>query len=131
MNRVHEQCPKIDSGTVPSQTGPKPGRVHQVHSPGQPARPAPRPRACRSIAASPERRCRAPAAPSRPTPRANMPPAHPARAQRPTTLCSMGSSPFQVLHIYIYIYIYCHFFQPLENTKKKYLFIFFHFLVHQ
>ena len=23
MNRVHEQCPKIDSGTVPSQTGSK------------------------------------------------------------------------------------------------------------
>ena len=33
MNRVHEQCLKIDSGTVLSQTGPKTGRVHQVHSP--------------------------------------------------------------------------------------------------
>ena len=32
MNRVHEQYPKIDSGTVLSQTGSKIGRVHQVHS---------------------------------------------------------------------------------------------------
>ena len=32
MNRVHEQCPKIDSGTLLSQTGSKTSRVHQVHS---------------------------------------------------------------------------------------------------
>ena len=32
MNQVHEQCPKIDSGTVLSQTGSKTGRVHRVHS---------------------------------------------------------------------------------------------------
>ena len=70
MNRVHEQRPKFDSGTVLSQTGPKIDRVHQVHSPGQPARPAgprlhtcgasrvrlrprsccPRPCACRALA---------------------------------------------------------------------------------
>ena len=40
MNRVHEQCPKIDSGTVLSQTGSKTGWVHQVHSLlAQPAHP--------------------------------------------------------------------------------------------
>ena len=33
MNRIHEQCLKIDSGTVLSQTGSKTGSVHQVHSP--------------------------------------------------------------------------------------------------
>ena len=37
MNRVHEQRPKIDSGTIPSQNGSKIGRVHRVHSP-RPAR---------------------------------------------------------------------------------------------
>ena len=42
MNRVHEQCPKIDSGKIPSRTGPKTGRAHRVHNP-RPAR-APRPR---------------------------------------------------------------------------------------
>ena len=37
MNNVHEQCPKSDSGTVPS---PKTGWVHQVHSLlAQPAHP--------------------------------------------------------------------------------------------
>ena len=41
MNRVHEQCPKNDSGKIPSRTGPKTGRVYRVHSP-RPAR-APRP----------------------------------------------------------------------------------------
>ena len=46
MNRVHEQCPKIDSGTLPSQNGSKKkGRVHRVHSP-RPGR-EPRPRAQR------------------------------------------------------------------------------------
>ena len=35
----NEQCSFSDSGTVLSQTEPKTGRVHQVHSPGQPARP--------------------------------------------------------------------------------------------
>ena len=43
MNRVQEQCPKIDSGTIPSQNRLKIGRVHRVHNP-KPAR-APRPRA--------------------------------------------------------------------------------------
>ena len=32
MNLVHEQCLKVDSGIVLSQTGSKTGRVHQVHS---------------------------------------------------------------------------------------------------
>ena len=32
MNQVHEQCPKIDLGTVLSQTKSKTGRVRQVHS---------------------------------------------------------------------------------------------------
>ena len=40
MNRVHEQCPKIGSGTIPSQFGSKTGRVHRVHSP-KPARSTP------------------------------------------------------------------------------------------
>ena len=30
MNRVHEQCPKIDSGKIPSRTGLKTDRVHRV-----------------------------------------------------------------------------------------------------
>ena len=42
MNRVHAQCPKIDSGTVLSQTGSKTGRVHQVHSPQPSSTPKPR-----------------------------------------------------------------------------------------
>ena len=51
MNRVHEQCPKIDSGKIPSRIGPKTGLVHQVHSPGQPARPGRTPAApCRAPA---------------------------------------------------------------------------------
>ena len=41
MNQVHEQRPKFDSGTIPSQNGSKIGRVHRVHSP-RPAR-GPRP----------------------------------------------------------------------------------------
>ena len=67
MNRVYEQCPKIDSGKIPSRTGQKTGRVHRVHSP-RPTR-APRPRACR------------PASPAPRTPRAPAPVA--ARACRP------------------------------------------------
>ena len=72
MNRVHEQCPKIDSETVLSQTGPKTGRMHQVHSHGQPASPGSAP----STGAA--RTSRAPAAPvvARPlSPRARAPPA--------------------------------------------------------
>ena len=63
MNRVHEQCPKIDSGKIPSRTGPKTGRVHRVHC-LKPAR-APRPRAQRpgrAPAASEPRALRAAAA---------------------------------------------------------------------
>ena len=42
MNRVHEQCPKIDSGTIPSQNGSKIGRVHRVHNPQPACAPLPR-----------------------------------------------------------------------------------------
>ena len=59
MNRVHEQCQKkIDSGKIPSRTGQKTGRVHQVHSPGQPVHPS----------RAPTVPCRAPAAPCRARP---------------------------------------------------------------
>ena len=66
MNRVHEQCSKIDSGKIPSRTGPKTGRVHRVHSP-RPAQ-ALKPRA--------QRQGRTPRAPSPP------PAARPALAAR-------------------------------------------------
>ena len=64
MNRVHEQRPKIDSGTIPSQNGSKIGRVHRVHSP-RPARApsaqaARLPRPCCARLARPALRCRAP-----------------------------------------------------------------------
>ena len=86
MNWVHEQRPKIDSGTIPSQNESKIGRVHRVHSP-RPAR-APRPRACRAPAAHAPRarraaacRARAPACCTRdPAPRANACHARPCRA---------------------------------------------------
>ena len=49
MNRVHEQCPKIDSGIVPSQTGSKEAECTEctaLASPrAQAAHPAHRPRA--------------------------------------------------------------------------------------
>ena len=79
MNRVHEQCPKINSETVLSQTGPKTGRMHRVHSHGQPVRPG------KSPSAGAARTSRALAAPvvARPlSPRARAPgactPARPA-----------------------------------------------------
>ena len=50
MNQIHEQCPKIDSETVPSQTGSKTGsELNQVHNapawPSLRAQAAPKPRA--------------------------------------------------------------------------------------
>ena len=75
-------------------------------------------------------RAPAPARPARSP--ARLAPASPAQrpAQRPTALCSMGC-PFQVLHTFFFS-LFFHFFQPLENTKKNiYLFIFFHFPIHQ
>ena len=71
MNRVHEQRPKIDLGTIPSQNGSKIGRVHRVHSP-RPAR-APSAQAaclprlaacCRALL----RACRLPSSPNARTP---------------------------------------------------------------
>ena len=104
-NQVHEQCLKICSGIVLSQTVPKTGRVHQVHSPGHPARPAHVPRALhgpsRAPAASalralgtavalPAHRCRAPRASLPPTPRALRafaPPTRPAPACPAPSAC--------------------------------------------
>ena len=68
MNWVHEQCPKIDSRTVLSQTRPKTGRVHRVHSLGQPVRPGrarPAPLACLPCACAlpAARPCRVPVMP--------------------------------------------------------------------
>ena len=115
MNRVHEQHPKIDSGTIPSQNGSKIDRVHRVHSP-RPARvprpsaqrpgrtPAmPLPHACRALPRAPAARaprtvlartpacaprapCCLPCLPARPAP------THPApaRAQRPAA-CAPSS----------------------------------------
>ena len=68
MNRVHEQCPKIDSGTVPSQTGQKTGKVHRMHSPDQPARPCSAPIAPPACLLSPAPRSHAPV-PCVPAPR--------------------------------------------------------------
>ena len=90
MNRVHEQCPKIDSGTVLSQTRSKqvectectacwpsstPGRAPSAHAAG----------ALRASAACPARRCRLHRAPRAPLtlPRAPCAPAPRLRAQRP------------------------------------------------
>ena len=58
MNRVHEQCPKIDSGKISSRTGPKTGRVHRVHSP----------RLARAPSAQAARLLRTPRAPRAPLP---------------------------------------------------------------
>ena len=73
MNRVHEQCPKIDSGTVLSQTGSKTGRVHQVHSllaqqHAQAARPCRAPRLLPRAPRGPARAVRRHPAPARPAP---------------------------------------------------------------
>ena len=95
MNRVQEQCPKIDSGTIPSQNRSKIGRVHRVHNP-KPAR-APRPRApsaCLPCALAPrlphtrERPARQSALCACATPAARLPLAHAsarAPAARPST----------------------------------------------
>ena len=91
MNRVHEQCPKIDLGKIPSRTGPKTGRVHQVHSPGQPAAPRPRALTCAMVRAH----ARVPAcarAPAAPAPTPARPSAHacapaPSLLYHDTTTC--------------------------------------------
>ena len=61
---------------------------------------------------------------ARPTPQRL--PARPAPkrpAQRPAALCSMGSSPFQVLHTF-FPFFFFHFFRSLENTKKYIIYFF-------
>ena len=85
MNRVHEQCPKIDSGTVLSQTGSNIGRMHQVHSPQPSSTPRPRPglRAARAPLLLPLPRASAPLAPQRP---ARLRQCRPAPCQRPAHL---------------------------------------------
>ena len=132
MNSVHEpgsrtmSIQKSNFGKILSQTGPKTGRVHQVHSLGQAARPAPRPRApcapavpcarapvlrmpaSRALARlahlrlprhSPcKRRCRV-ARPALPAPACALCPPTPSPATACAQPCAqMGSSPFQFLH---------------------------------
>ena len=88
MNRVHEQCPKIDSGTVLSQTGSKqaectacwPSSTPRPHA--QAARPTPVPRAPCLLPLAPP----APACLRAPSPLACAPaacPARPCHAPRP------------------------------------------------
>ena len=57
MNRVHEQCPKVDSGKIPSQIGSKTGRVHRVHSPRRAHTPSPRTQRPGCAPAAPCRAC--------------------------------------------------------------------------
>ena len=91
MNPVHEQCPKVDSGKIPSQIGSKTGRVHRVHSPrpgcapsAQAARlPPSQPCPARSALARALPPARLPLLPRTPrAPRAPLPPARPTHAPR-------------------------------------------------
>ena len=93
MNRVHEQRPKFDSGTIPSQNGSKIGRVHRVHSP-RPARApsalspaqrlAGRPAPYRALVPAPS--CRSPARARLPSVRLPLVPRQPARQLAPVRL---------------------------------------------
>ena len=179
MNRVHEQCPKIDSGTVLSQTASKQAECTEctAYWPNSKPRPrllsrprAPAPRAPAPVPPSAPAPATAPARPS--APYALCPPARPAcqcRVARPSPCalrlsaphaqpahqhtprayvparpasCSMGSSPFQVLHIFFFsfftLFFFIHFFFYATGKSPKkiiiyfYLFIIiiFHFPVH-
>ena len=89
MNRVHEQCPKIDSRIVLSKTGSKTGRVHLPH-------PAP---ACREpalCARSPSARAPPPAPSACPVPL----PAHP--------VCIAIQTAFLMPFSLQYTRVYCH-----------------------
>ena len=82
MNRVHEQCPKIDSEIVLSQTGPKTGRLHSpwpARAPSAQAARLPRPRRAPLLASH------AVAARPSPAPAACAPRARPRRARAPAT----------------------------------------------
>ena len=137
MNRVHEQCPKIDSGKIPSRTGLKTGRVHRVHCPkparaprpraqlpGR-ARPAPVPRLSRALRPAP----RLPPAPlaQRPHARAARLPSAPTharlRAPRAPSACptpQRAQQPSPLLTIQFFLYCDIFFFLPSQayNTTR-------------
>ena len=125
MNRVHEQCPKIDSGTVLSQTGSKQAectectacwpsstpRSRALPSPA-PAYPEP-PRTCVPRPCTP-----APCGPAPVPPSTLMPspaPTRPARAPSCRGLAgrvaalvtTQSSSPLPLLSQYNFFFLYC------------------------
>ena len=127
MNRVHEQYPKIDSGTVLSQTWVKnrlsalSAQPWPAHAPSAYAQRLPVVRAPRLPAAGPAPAYRAPA--TCPRQRAPLLRAQPARPA-PSLLLKWA-----VAHFRFYTpFFFPIYFQLLENTKKIYTYFFFHFL---
>ena len=79
MNRVHEQCPKIDSETVLSQTGSKQPECTECTSCWPSSTPKPPSRSCpKHLLLAPVRPLHPARLPLRPVPRANAPVALPA-----------------------------------------------------
>ena len=75
-------------------------------------------------------------APVRPAPSSRLrTPAPAARPVRPSACCllkwAIAYVRFCTNFFFFIFHFFFHFFQPLENTKKIYLFIFFHFPIHQ
>ena len=106
MNRVHEQCPKIDSGIVLSQKRAKCTKCTALASPRAP-------RACPSA--------RAPA----PVPRTRLRPCRVARPAPSPASAQMGGSPFQVSAPIFFFFLVSSYWK----IPKKYLYIFF-FIFH-
>ena len=125
MNRVHEQCPKIDSGTVPSQTMSKQVECSECTA----CWPSSTPRPCPSLRAACTPRllpCPRPPGPC-PLPRAPAPCPHPCAQPSSQPSARLPYAQWAVAHFRVctnFLFFFFHFFQPLENTKK-YIFIYF------